>query len=253
MNRIDQPAQLRKGGPADAPFEIESGLFTPSGRDCRRALFAPQHYERKYAYPLLVWLHGPGRGGEGQLVRIMPMISLRNYVAVAPRGLGLGGNQDELLSWPQTPPAIGEAAGRVFAAVAAARAKLHVDSSRIFLAGFDAGGTMAFRVAMRYPERFAGVLSVCGPFPQGHQPLLRLNAARHVPIFLAVGRESRVYSPSQACDNLRLFHAAGMDAALRQYPCGHQLSPRMLGDMDRWMMEQIQTSTEYRRQSAGRR
>src|ERR1700676_406196 len=59
-------------------------LRTVAGR-APYALFGPLHYEANYAYPLLVWLHGPG-DSEGQLKRIMPQISLRNYVAVAPRG-----------------------------------------------------------------------------------------------------------------------------------------------------------------------
>ena len=32
----------------------------PSDGEAPHCLFTPQHYERNYAYPLLVWLHGPG-------------------------------------------------------------------------------------------------------------------------------------------------------------------------------------------------
>ena len=39
-----------------------------------------------------------------------------------------------------------------------------------FLAGFDAGGTMAMRIALSHPSRFAGVLSLCGAFPTGRTP-----------------------------------------------------------------------------------
>src|SRR6185503_16233240 len=47
--------------------------------------FAPIHYEERYAYPLLVWLHGDA-GSEQELRQIMPLVSMRNYVAIAPRG-----------------------------------------------------------------------------------------------------------------------------------------------------------------------
>ena len=47
--------------------------------------FVPKHYEPRYAYPLLVLFHGRG-GDEQQLLRIMPQLSNRNYVAVALRG-----------------------------------------------------------------------------------------------------------------------------------------------------------------------
>src|SRR5215475_6844861 len=61
-----------------------AGKFHPATDD-NHALFAPLHYEANYAYPLLIWLHGGG-DSEHQLRRVMPHISLRNYVAVAPRG-----------------------------------------------------------------------------------------------------------------------------------------------------------------------
>ena len=70
-------------GPRDSP-EIAAGRFSASP-DAARALFAPLHYESNYAYPLIVWLHG-ANDDERQLKRIMPFVSLRNYVAVSPRG-----------------------------------------------------------------------------------------------------------------------------------------------------------------------
>ena len=98
---------------------------------------------------------------------------------------------------------------------------------------------MAFRLAMRRPATFAGAISLAGPFPAGDAPLARLTDARHVPLFLASGRNSRKYSETRVCRDLKLLHAAGLDVSLRLYPCGHELDPRMLADMNRWIMEQI--------------
>ncbi len=47
-----------------------------------------------------------------------------------------------------------------------------------------------------------------------------------------------------ACDNLRLLHTAGISVVLRQYPCSQELIPRMLGDVDRWVMEQTTAPPE---------
>jgi phospholipase/carboxylesterase len=120
-----------------------------------------------------------------------------------------------------------------------AQQRYHLAPRRVFLAGFDAGGTMSFRLAMSHPEWFAGVLSLGGEFPTSRMPLLRLTEARRVPIFLACGRTSAKFPTATVCENLKLFHSAGMHVALREYPCGHQMSPVMLADMDRWMMEQV--------------
>lgn len=244
MNRTDQPSRLHKlqKEPSSPAFCIESGLFTPS-HDSSRVVFAPIHYEPRYGYPLIVWLHGAG-ADERQLLRIMPVVSMRNYVAVSPRGLCVGAQESgaEILGWPQEPEQIQEAAQRVFDSIEAAQDKYSIAGHRVFLAGFGTGGTMALRLALAYPSRFAGVVSFAGGFPNGQTPLSGLAEARKLPIFLAVCRDSREYAPAAACVDLRLFHTAGISVTLRQYPCAQQLSPLMLRDLDRWIIEQLTAS-----------
>jgi len=41
------------------------------------------------------------------------------------------------------------------------------------------------------------------------------------------------------CDELSLFHAAGMSVTVRQYPCPDELTTQMLRDLDVWLMEQV--------------
>ena len=221
-------------------FSIESALFDVPAHDATRAFFAPIHYEPNYAYPLLVWLHGPG-SDERQLVRVMPLVSMRNYVAVAPRGFRLLSPETgrEGWGWSQDVEHIQAAEQRVFESIEAARRKFHVAADRVFLAGFDCGGTMAFRIALNHPDRFAGVVSLGGPFPSGQTPLGQWTQARRLVVFLAVGRDSRSYPAAQVCEDLRLFHSAGVSITLRQYPVGHAVSEQMLGDMNRWVMEQV--------------
>lgn len=245
MNRIHNPTPSVEGAPRSPSFEIQSALLSPPAHDASYSLFAPLHYEPKYPYPLIVWMHAPGRAGERQLAEIMPALSIRNYVAVAPRGFPCEQQRAGLgrLDWPQTEAYIEETERRVFGAIEAARRKCHVAEGRIFIAGFGTGGTMAFRVAMNQPKRFGGVLSLCGGFPHGHHPLAHLAIARRLPLSLAVGRDSLEYSPDEACDDLRLFHSAGMSVTLRQYPCGQELSKQMLRDMDRWIIEQVTSAS----------
>jgi phospholipase/carboxylesterase len=230
--------------PAGAASHVGHGRYRAIKGDAPAAFFAPLHYEPNYAYPLLIWLHGPC-DDEGQLKRVMPHISLRNYVGVAPRGPR---REDRAAgratySWSQSPGDLVVAEQRLFEALETVQAQFHVSPRRLFLAGFACGGTMAFRLAMSHPDRFAGVLSLCGEFPSGQTPLGRLSDARRVPIFLACGRDSHVYPGAAVCDNLKLFHSAGMDVSLRQYPCGQEITPAMLGDMDRWIMEQVTGGT----------
>ena len=68
----------------ESAYQVESALFSTRVLDFAHAWFLPLHYEHGYAYPLIVWLHGHG-DDERQLRRIMPLLSMRNYLAVAPR------------------------------------------------------------------------------------------------------------------------------------------------------------------------
>jgi phospholipase/carboxylesterase len=245
MARIRHSDSIPKINFVEPAFDIQAALFCPASQDTIHALFAPLHYERGYAYPLIVWLHGPG-SDERQLRRIMPLVSARNYVAVAPRGVCMkevGGDEKEGYGWPHTYEQVPQIEQHIFDAIEAASHKYHISSQRIFLAGFDCGGTMAFRVALSHPQHFAGIISLCGALPIGRTPLANLNLARKLPIFLSVGRHSNRYPASEVCENLRLMHTAGMSVTLRQYPCGHELMTQMLLDIDRWIIEQI-TSTD---------
>ncbi|MBN1587986.1 MAG: hypothetical protein JW888_00560 [Pirellulales bacterium] len=236
----------RQFEPAEQGWDLGSAQFSTISRDVPHVLFAPKHYESNYAYPLIVWLHGPN-DDERQLPRIMPLVSMRNYVAVSPRGFTtkrLDESGQAQPSWGLSDENIAQAEQRVFDSIAIAWQKYHISPKRVFLAGFDTGGTMAFHLAMNYPQHFAGVLSLGGAFPVGQRSLRHLSEARRLTIFLAAGRDSTCYPPNQVCDDLRLLHSAGLSITLRQYPCGQELCPQMLQSMDRWVMEQIANDDE---------
>jgi phospholipase/carboxylesterase len=225
----------------DPPLEAGTAAYFTSSLDFPHARFAPLHYTPGYAYPLIVWLHGRG-SDERQLQRVMPLVSMQNYVAVAPRGIQVTEAEDaaqEGYQWLQSDAHIHHAEQRVFDSVEVAAGKYHIDRRRVFLCGFDVGGTMALRVAMNRPDRFAGVISLCGAFPAGGTPFGNLIAARRLGVFLASGRASNDYPAAHVCEDLRLLHTAGLSVTLRQYPCGQELMPQMLSDVNRWVMEQI--------------
>jgi phospholipase/carboxylesterase len=187
---------------------------------------------------LLVWLHGPG-DDQRQLGRIMPHLSTRNYVAAGPCGCSPPLPGEFGFRWSQTTHAIEQAEQRIFDSIGLACDRYHVAENHIFLAGFQCGGTMALRVGLQHPQRFAGVLSIGGSFPEGLSPLACLRQIRQLPIFIAQGRDSLEYPLHQSCDELRLFHAASLHVTLRQYPCADDLTTAMLSDVNVWLMEQV--------------
>jgi phospholipase/carboxylesterase len=232
-----------------APSRQTAVLTAVDRRQCR-SLQAPLHYEPGYAYPLLIWLHGNG-GDERQLQYVMPHISLRNYVAVAPRGTacavedlfddaeyGQGG-----YVWRQCEDHVFLAQERVLDCIHEAREQFNVQPNRVFLAGYQSGGTMALRLALAAPDLFAGAISMCGPLPKGGSPLGRLTAARRVAVLLAAGLGDPAYPQPEISDDLSLLHCGGFVTTLRLYPGADELTNVMLDDVNRWIMEQVCPAT----------
>ncbi len=259
------PGQSKKAKPTPEKLTVQldfARVSLPSEE--KHVLFSPMHYEPGYAYPLLVWLHGPGND-ERQITRILPLISMRNFVGIAPRGIEVPDSPSETSNleaaraavpdlvlrldrekkkgiaydWPQSEAGINDAEQSIFDCIGIAREKCHIAKNRIFLLGFDNGGTMALRIAMRYPQYFAGVVSLGGGMPGGQLPFRQWASIRDMPIFLTLGKDSPSYSPETARSDLNLYHTAGLSVSVRQYSCGQELLPEMLQDVNRWIMERV--------------
>lgn len=227
------PTQTLSPGSA----QISAGrICTSGGEGLEHSLFVPLHYEKNYAYPLVVWLHSHG-DNHRQLKRIIPVVSLRNYVAIAPRGTA---EIDERTSrWEQTEGDILEAQWRVTQCIELAQQRCNVHTERMFIGGHADGGTMALRLALRMPHLFAGAFSIGGPLPQEHAPLINVQNARQLPLLLMQGSDSARYPTDHLCRDISLLHTAGMGAAVRQYPCGDDLTTQMLADANSWLMERV--------------
>lgn len=238
MKRL-QLAAVSSSSPDPSAASVSAGRFLASRPESiEHSLFVPLHYEKNYAYPLVIWMHSDG-DNQRQLKRIMPLLSLRNYVAVAPRGEALDFAEQGAAGWPQTEAAIGEAQWRVMQCIELARERCNLHVDRVFIGGYAEGGTMALRLALRMPHLFAGVFSLGGSLPQGHAPLVNVQNVRSLPVMLAHGNASHRYSTTQLCRDLRLIHAAGISAHVRQYPCADELTTQMLSDVNTWLMERV--------------
>jgi len=201
--------------------------------------FVPMHYEKNYAYPLIVWLHPDGKKPE-EIERVIPQASIRNFVGIAPQAPV--GNFQAGYYWEQETDTIDMAHDSILAAIDHANARFNINSQRIFLAGCGSGGTMAFRVGLERPDLFAGVISINGPMPSKQKPLGQWSKCRELPVFWAHSRKSNEFGQDQLCDQLKLLHIAGFSVTLRQYPSDDCLSTKTMSDMNRWIMEMINTT-----------
>jgi phospholipase/carboxylesterase len=238
MNRITLRPAVQPSPQTQTPYIVEHGLFRQStDSEFEHSLFVPMHCEPKYAYPLVIWLHGHA-DDHRQLLRVMPMISLRNYLAIAPTAPKPFANAATRY-WAQTDAAVMHAEDLVDRCVEQVWSRFKIHPQRIYLAGVGAGGTMALRIGLSQASRLAGVMSLNGALPSCQAPLSNLVQSRKLPLFIGHSRQSSGFAEEQLCDELRLLHSGGFSVTLRQYPGSEDLNPSMLQDLDRWMMESI--------------
>jgi phospholipase/carboxylesterase len=203
--------------------------------------FLPTGYEPNYPYPLVVFLHGRG-GSEEQILRLAPRLSRRNYVCIALRGfypIGLRPDGQPAYAWDcedHDDPAVEE---YVFRAVEQTRRNYHVHSERIYLAGFREGATVAYRLGLVYPEKFAGIVSLNGTMPR-RGPLLRLPEVRQLRVLIGHGIANAVVPLPLARRDYHLLYTAGLSVRMHTYAATHRIHPAMLRDIDRWIMAAIQ-------------
>ncbi len=199
--------------------------------------FVPTHYESGYAYPLIVWLHGPN-SDEFEVQRAMPHVSTQNFVAVSRQGNSPSFHIPGAYGWGDTPGATADAAEKVEQCIAAAKTQFNIHADRIYLAGSTTGGTLALRLAMEYPGICAGAVSLGGRLPQGNRPLKRFGTSRKTPLMMAVS-PSESYSLEDIKGDINLIHSAGFPLELMLCPEGEDVCTVMLAHVNTWIMNQF--------------
>ena len=216
-------------------------------------LFSPVRYEPNYAYPLLIWLHGTGED-ERQLTRIMPVISMRNYVAVAPRGLAIEKQTPlpthpspaldisvsailqrpkEQYDWVLSENHLAMIEQRIFDCIAIAQERCNIANNRIFIAGFGTGGTAALKLATLYPECFSGAAMFGGEIPAAIPVFPTWQMTQPPSVLLGTDTSGH----DHVCRVMELFYSAGLTADVREYADTQHLTSVMLKDLNRWMMQ----------------
>src|SRR5262245_4440431 len=223
--------------PTLRPMEGFSTSHVETPRPWPVRTFLPIHYEPRYAYPLLVWFHGEA-GNEELMLRLAPRLSRRTFIGTtlpAPNSLGrrpcgLG------WSWGDGAQA-GLVEDYLLRAVEQTRRQHHVHSERIYLAGHGEGAGAAYRLALTFPEKLAGVVALNGVMPRVNRPLLRLPDVRPLRVFIGHGIANAILPLSMARADRQLLYTAGLDVEMHTYPTTHKLHPDMLRDLNRWVIE----------------
>jgi phospholipase/carboxylesterase len=233
---VSSPAEIILSSDTTTQVCDEARRFAPQGHPC--GVFVPENYEPNYAYPLIVWLHESGKS-ERDIVEVLPMISMRNYLGLALRGTArINSEADDTFSWSRTRNAGLQLEEQLHASVRQMRRDFHVHTERVFLVGAGEGGTMAWDLFLTRPQWFGGIAVLGGRFPWGRRPLRQFRdlCNKHA-LIVADSRNSPSYAQAEQVG--RLLYSAGLEVAVRGPASGGIPSRPLLRQVDRWIMRSI--------------
>ena len=178
-------------------------------------LFAPSSYaDDERRWPLLLFLHGLGESGDGNLQLVKkhgpPKMVDREadfpFVVVSPQ-------------CPQPKSDFPRAwqADQLIQLVDHVAGTMRVDSSRIYVTGLSMGGYGTWRLAAKYPQRFAAVVPICGG-----GDIRTAERLAKLPIWCFHGAKDNVVPLAESERMVTAVQAAGGNVKLTVYPeSGH--------------------------------
>ncbi len=147
------------------------------------AVFVPEGYEPRYAYPVVVWLEGSDQADRDEGARAwFPRASDRNAIVISLEPPLPGTEGPEKAEWRFSADDLWEALDYVGTAVAEVSAEMNVHPDRVFLAGNGDGATVACDLLCVAPDDFAGAIAVSprGPHADGALHDWRSTSTRSV-------------------------------------------------------------------------
>lgn len=201
-------------------------------------------------FPALIALHGWGASAH-DLFGLAPSIHDGKAIVLCPQGpvrVPIGGGMAGYGWFPMVPgqPPDEEA---FLAAVESLREfvdrvveRYPIDPSRIALGGFSQGGIMAYALALRDPDRFAGLAALSTWFPEPlAERLPKLPGHEGFPVLVVHGTEDSSIPIERAREAREALRPYGVTLMYREFDMGHEIRMDALRVILRWLEERVFT------------
>ena len=199
-------------------------------------------------HPTLLLLHGWGAHAH-DLIGLAPILHAGRALVLCPQGRvafqtepgSLGYGWFPLVPGRAPDPAAIEAARcDVEAFLAGALQRYPIDRARLILAGFSQGGFLAYQIALRAPERFAGLMALSSWLPpELAKTIERRPAHANLPALVIHGSQDPMIPITRAYASRDALLELGVPTVFREYEMGHEIRPDALREILRWLDEKL--------------
>ncbi len=210
--------------------------------DLVHAVFAPAG---DGPHPAILAMHGWGSNAL-DLLGLAPYVARGRCLMLAPQGpveIGAVSGYGWYQLRPGAPPdldAMGEAAERLMKLMDAALERYPIDQRKLVAMGFSQGGVMAYNLAMRYPDRFAGLVAIATWFPEElAQYAGDRQALAGLPAMVLHGRADDMVQVAKARDSVERLREFRMPLVYREYDCAHEITVDAIRDLSAFLTDRV--------------
>ena len=196
----------------------------------------------------VVWLHGLGADGHDfePVVQMLDLPHIKFILPHAPYRPVTLNNGYEMRAWydifglqpdsPQDETGINSMQATLNSMIEAEIAR-GIPSQHILLAGFSQGGAMALHTATRFNQPLAGVLALSTYLPLKNQLSVKQHPAnKHLPIWMAHGRDDSVITLTTAQASRETLEAAGYAVKWHEYEMPHSVCEEEINDIRKFLL-----------------
>ncbi|MGE3855905.1 MAG: alpha/beta hydrolase [Dehalococcoidia bacterium] len=114
------------------------------------------------------------------------------------------------------------------------------DPERVVVLGFSQGGTLAYRLGLAEPQRWAGVAALSTYFPEDIAGTVDREAAGDVPLLVQHGTHDGMIAIDRAHASRDLLQSLGAQPEYLEYGMQHEISRQSLTDLSEWLKRVLQ-------------
>lgn len=118
-------------------------------------------------------------------------------------------------------------------------ARYPVDTKRLLLLGFSQGGVIAYALALRDPQRFAGLVALSSWLPSALAESLPPAPREQLQTLVHHGAADDLIEVARARESVERLRALHVPVTYREFEMGHQINGDSIADVAGWLQQKI--------------